>query len=472
MSRTNHSGKTSTALPAPFANLAADASRIFIASGSWDVRIVTFSPAKEGSTSGNGYSVKSISDMHSLEKALKVPLEQHSTRIFIIRQKNSWSRIQIPHLGFVQIISNFGVSSNFADFVHEFGYKSSSAGENFCSHHRQVLKFQEPHRHGIEMCYNIRYPERTNRDFEYPWGLRHMAVCQVYSPEELSSQWILLQPSRLIESRLEPILQNTESSDVLSALNVMILASTEANWRLYVNHLESEIISFNEKACYSKVGTAKRYDYSVTFNDSQELQLSRDRIFRAIAAVESSSDSCTGLEALMNDLHCTKDGGFAEMTTSLELKNIQARLTCHNRSLKRLLETSAGTSNLLLKIMDFRNDEAVRESAKNTEETLRMVGRENEVIRIMAQKTNGDSRSMRILTAVNIAYLPANLVAAIFSSNVVQTGDGTTEHSGSLIGYYVLTTIALSLFTLGMAMTMERGLLKHVWLSLRRSLGY
>jgi hypothetical protein len=64
-----------------------------------------------------------------------------------------------------------------------------------------------------------------------------------------------------------------------------------------------------------------------------------------------------------------------------------------------------------MKILDFRNDEVMQTNAANTHAILEATGRENEIMRIISQKTQIDSRSTRILTSVALAYLPANFVA-------------------------------------------------------------
>jgi len=71
-------------------------------------------------------------------------------------------------------------------------------------------------------------------------------------------------------------------------------------------------------------------------------------------------------------------------------------------------------STQLLKILDFRNDESVRKGAANTQEILEATKRESETLTIIAQRTRVDSRSMKIMTFVAIAYLPANLAAVGF----------------------------------------------------------
>ena len=64
-----------------------------------------------------------------------------------------------------------------------------------------------------------------------------------------------------------------------------------------------------------------------------------------------------------------------------------------------------------MKILDFRNDEAMRINASHTQAILKATGEENETIRAISKKTQVDSRSMKILATIAIAYLPANFVA-------------------------------------------------------------
>jgi hypothetical protein len=187
----------------------------------------------------------------------------HRDTTSVIRQNNSWSRLQISRHGFLQILSDLRVSSAFADFVCAFGFKTSHSDENFGGYHRQLHRklAQESvcratqtsqsssSNHGteeahLELCYNIRYAEQVGRDFEYPWVLRHMAAYQICSPQTQSSKWILLQPPRLIENELGAMLQDTGRPGCIAMINLMILNATETKWRPYINHLESEINAF------------------------------------------------------------------------------------------------------------------------------------------------------------------------------------------------------------------------------------
>jgi len=122
----------------------------------------------------------------------------------------------------------------------------------------------------------------------------------------------------------------------------------------------------------------------------------------------------------------------------------------------------------LLKIMDFRNDESIRISAANTLAILHASRHESEMMRVIAQRAQADSRSMRIMTYVAIAYLPANLFAGIFSSSIVQNVDDNSTRFRGQIGYYILATLILTLATFSVTLTWERDLFIHISSRLRR----
>jgi hypothetical protein len=100
----------------------------------------------------------------------------------------------------------------------------------------------------------------------------------------------------------------------------------------------------------------------------------------------------------------------------------------------------------LLKILDFRNDESIRKSAAHAQEIHEASNRESEAIRIIAERAQVDSRSMKIMTSVAIAYLPANLVAVSFL---------TTLDVSSMLTLFRESS-ALVLFKLAAAMVQGR----------------
>jgi len=102
----------------------------------------------------------------------------------------------------------------------------------------------------------------------------------------------------------------------------------------------------NDKACFSKVGRKANHDYSVTFNDLQDLQQARQRLLRALSAVESSIESLLGIQTHFDSITAQKTHD-SKKSIYIELEVYQSRMKGHQRALIRLLEVSSGTSKLV-----------------------------------------------------------------------------------------------------------------------------
>ena len=88
------------------------------------------------------------------------------------------------------------------------------------------------------------------------------------------------------------------------------------------------------------------HDYSVAFSDSQELQLSRERLLKALSVIESSIESITGIQEHLNDLQ-ERGALLHKNHVQIELNLYQSRMRGHKRAFLRLLEVSQGISNLV-----------------------------------------------------------------------------------------------------------------------------
>lgn len=131
-------------------------------------------------------------------------------------------------------------------------------------------------------------------------------------------------------------------------------------------------------------------------------------------------------------------------------------------------------------------------NAVNTHAILEAARTENEAMRVISQRAQIDSRSTRILTSITIVYLPANLVAvrlpmpnllgggfnadvvsqAVFSSNMVQSSaePGGISTKGPQIGYFILSTMVLTLAIVCVTLLWERELFGDVIARIRRIL--
>jgi len=65
-----------------------------------------------------------------------------------IRQKDSWSRLRISHLGFLEILSSIGANPEFAEYVRAFGLKVRQCDDDFGGYHRETQEEKHRSRHG------------------------------------------------------------------------------------------------------------------------------------------------------------------------------------------------------------------------------------------------------------------------------------------------------------------------------------
>jgi len=61
--------------------------------------------------------------------------------------------------------------------------------------------------------------------------------------------------------------------------------------------------------------------------------------------------------------------------------------------------------------LDFRNDEMAIKNSTVVQSILLAAGSESESLKRIAEKTQVDSRTMKILSRIALIYLPANLIA-------------------------------------------------------------
>ena len=218
-----------------------------------------------------------------------------------------------------------------------------------------------------ELCYNIRYVEKPDGKLGKKWSLRQAGIYHQIDPETRRSSWILLQPSENLRKRLHENLnyrqsnqQDRDASPML--LHALFLSTLAYNWVDYIEDLRMELavlvsvvqsyqVNFtkhkprqDDKACFSKVGVNKPHDFSITFADTQKLQLLRQKLLRAKFVLESCLDVAKSCKS-----HChSLDGfGFASSKALISLNVYSAQIELALRTLGVLLQCSQGTATLV-----------------------------------------------------------------------------------------------------------------------------
>ena len=180
-----------------------------------------------------------------------------------IYQQNSWTPFSVSEDIFRTIFAARRVHPFFLNHVHAFGSRDGSHETDMfgCYFYRiepdwgfrdasQEPFYGEQRRFGpvfqgvwlmcAELCYILRYVQKTGRD-THPWSVRQTGVYQKYDFNEKSSNWIFLQPSSQAK-RLATPKPDVPTENPLDT-HVLILSSTVDAWRWYLKELDQKIRS-------------------------------------------------------------------------------------------------------------------------------------------------------------------------------------------------------------------------------------
>ncbi|KAE8354537.1 hypothetical protein BDV28DRAFT_79440 [Aspergillus coremiiformis] len=354
-----------------------------------------------------------ITDESGFKRMLDVGLQNNPVHSLVcIPQKTSWSEFSLTCEHLTELHRVYKIFTPFLDYVQAFGRKTREKDENFGGYHRRIAL------DSYEFCYNIRYMDQTGRR-EHPWSIRQVAIYLQYTKSTQSTRWLLLQPSTSIKAAIVEFLRNHNLSSEPMFLHHIVFHFTERNWRGYINELEESLVELEEKALYAKVGCEKPrpYDFSITFRDSQNVQRLHRKFLKASVALDSNLEVAHGYKIHCKDL-CERNLGGRNPLLFVEVELYKVKLRAHKRSVKVLLERCTQTLSILSQILEYRNDENIIKIANalsyNSEAMHKIAlagNEENKSIKILSEKAQRDSQSVKILTYIAMLYLPASLVA-------------------------------------------------------------
>lgn len=352
---------------------------------------------------------------------LTLPFSQSDTRdtFFIIQQiANSWGRLSVSERTFRRVISSNSSFAYFMRTVHAFGSRSRDNNDTWNNFHWRI---SSPSTKDFELCYAVRFLERNNRGGSDAWSLRQVGVYQRICSSTNVASWIILQFSQLIKNALADKLKVVSADDAVRAqrhslLHLAVLGASIRNWDEYIDYQATELFKMERKAQYADLDEYSPFDYQVAFADRQKVQIQRSKLITARAVIESSII----LGQRMQSLYKNERLLSVEMSDAilLEFDDYIHEVTYYKGILLDLIERSKETASLLSNILDYR-----------TSKSTLSIAQQGELEGKLAQK---DSINIKALTVVATLYLPASLLAGIFSSNLVQAhpanyNDGPTR---------------------------------------------
>lgn len=216
------------------------------------------------------------------------------------------------------------------------------------------------------MCYNIHHVERNGRDYGDPWSLRQTGIYHKFRLGAPRSCWILLQPTKYSCMRLEHVLEkfvpgNKNWLEAIVRAHNALLTSMMHNWPEYIQYLGSRLDELvccllenmtlessrfikDEKACFSRIGKKKRFDFEVTFADRQRVHRLQEKLRQCRFVLNSCIDVASKCAAHCNGLSAVpKNDHKIYPIFKLYIPSIER----HRRIVADMLERSTGTAQLV-----------------------------------------------------------------------------------------------------------------------------
>ncbi|KAH5159562.1 hypothetical protein HBH69_056920 [Parastagonospora nodorum] len=233
-------------------------------------------------------------------------------------------------------------------------------------------------------------------------------------------------------------------------LHLLFIEAMTRNWHEYMVHLYEELHKLNQKACLVSLDQNSKLDYCVTFQDYQILQMHRRTLFQAEKILESCSTTIEGIV-----LHF-QEGKFLRMNTHWRAATTRHKkdLKAYKSDIQSLLVWSKDIGVLLTLFLNSRSRGTIEANSHATHENLKRMLQgtysfmngldmlqniglrthyEQQKLGRIAEQARRDSVTLKFLTFVATLYLPASLIASIFSSSLVDIRgiDGADNVSSS-----------------------------------------
>ncbi|KAL5378689.1 hypothetical protein DPSP01_008915 [Paraphaeosphaeria sporulosa] len=410
---------------------------------------------------------------------------KHEFRVFYIRQRNSYSRLQITKELFEELLRCCHVFPRFNEYVIGFGTRNSETevGPPPLTF-RPLCEVRSNRYHGFECSYILRYIEFTNRTgVKFPWSLRQFAVYHRYKPKSgrACSTWILVGASQRTETRIDDY---TRSIDDLNAsnpfeLHVTFVDTAIASWRPYLVSLTKLVAHQSDKATGVEVEGDDDL-VPITFEDHQELKMIEDRVADLILCLDSTLDTVATFEEMYEQFsrqqimpssvgNKDRNSAYGIDIVIFGLRRRAREISYRQKQAKVLLKKVQTTRTLISSLLEQKNGLGTNEQLSAVRKLVEQSQEETALMRELAEKNSRDSSSMRILTIITMIYLPCTIVSNFFSTQFVKQIDSPS--GDTKLGYaqnawlFFAISVPLTLATIGVWYLWVNGerIFRNVW---------
>lgn len=378
--------------------------------------------------------------------------------IYFISQRSSWSHMETSIQTLQKLLNTYAVSPVILDVFHAFGAKVTGGDDPFFNlcHFAETGSLKEGQDRYLEICYILRSYEKHGRsNLTDPWSLRQMAVYQRYNMSKGTSMWILLQPFQRLKDSLWKDLYNWCPSAHPLTLHALLASLEIFNWRWYLNDVRRNLLTFAEKAKHSST-KPKEVDYDASFVDCQRLQTACEKLLIAQEVLAANSKIASTIRKRLDIHEITSISRNAiSRTLSERMQDYLDRIEGFKRTVAALQQQTRDTETLLSKLISHRRVDLLNENTLALRVLAGEANKQSHALRTLAEKSGNDSRVVRVVTFIATLYLPASLIASIFSTGLIQLPE--MEVQGGILAVqpsiwvYILSSAALTALTLAIA---------------------
>ncbi|KAF2872633.1 hypothetical protein BDV95DRAFT_391903 [Massariosphaeria phaeospora] len=409
---------------------------------------------------------------------------KHDFRVFYIRQKHSYSRIQITKEHFEQLLRCCHVFPRFNEYVIGFGSKNSDSEVGPPPlKYRPLCETRGNSYQGFECAYILRYIEFTNRGGgKRPWSLRQFAVYHRYKPYNPKSRtacstWILVGASQRTEVHLDRYNRSIEDLPDVNPfeLHGIFLDTAIASWRPYLVDLTQLVTYESNKTVGILIGSEDEEEdfISIEVEDHQQLKQIEDQIADLILCLDSTSDTVGTFQDMYDQFRANRmheplsheASAYGSDAVVFALKDQAKEVAYIRKKAAALLSKVQNTRTLISSLLERQSGHNINHQISALQALEKQGQDENAIMRELAEKNSRDSSSMRVLTIITMIYLPCTIVSNFYSTQFVNqkelaSGGTTLEYSQNAWLFFAIS-IPLTAFTI---------LIWYSWLNSQRLL--
>ncbi|KAI0411370.1 hypothetical protein F5X98DRAFT_383864 [Xylaria grammica] len=358
-----------------------------------------------------------------------LPVPAAGDVFYVIRQDNPWDRLRVTSEFFDSLADTLGVFPFFLESVLRFDIKSKDDNNTWHGFHSRRRLTDGGN---VETCYMLHFFENNGSTEGDPWSPRQTAVYHQYYASGNQSSWILINPSARLEESLqaepEGVSRLTLSGKSSAArFHVLFINSALRNWPDYIAAQRTKVEEFEAKTFFSEADHIHPdNDYDVRFQDRQNLQRLKQRLRRAAAMLDATTDLQARIRVFLDR---NGDDDALRDAITVELDDFDAEAKYYRRCISDLQQRASDTMSLLLDILNRRYGHANLRSAAATESSPKTnaaslsittstdVSEETEHKREQRMAKNISS-----LTRIASVYLPITVLSGIWSLHRVDEG--------------------------------------------------